>query len=122
MEAERETARRLAVLLLADRVGEHFDGVISSVNDFGFFVELTEMPVDGLVRLMDLAEDFYGCDPDRQRLMGRNTGRQFRLGQILRVTLAEVHRGRLEIRLLPEEQAGFVSVSRRKRSGGRRSR
>jgi len=120
MEAEREMARRLAVLLLADRVGEHFDGVISAVNDFGFFVELLAMPVEGLARLTDLGDDFYAYDQDRQLLLGRNTGRQFRLGQPLRVALADVHKGRLEIYLIPEEQAGFSSVSRRKRSGGRR--
>jgi ribonuclease R len=109
MEAEREMARRLAVLLLADRVGEHFDGVISSVNDFGFFVELAGLPVEGMVRLMELADDFYAYDPDRQRLLGHNTGRQFRLGQPVRVLLADVHKGRLEISLLPEKQAGFAS-------------
>ncbi|MDR2696397.1 MAG: VacB/RNase II family 3'-5' exoribonuclease [Deltaproteobacteria bacterium] len=120
MEAEREMARRLAVLLLAERVGERFDGVISSVNEFGFFVELADLPVEGLVRLMCLADDAYVYDPDRQRLLGRNTGRQFRLGQPLRVALADVHKGRLEIHLIPEEQAGFSPASRRKRSGGRR--
>jgi len=90
------------------------------VNEFGFFTELAEMPVEGLVRLMDLADDFYVYDPDRQCLMGRNTGRRFRLGQRLRVALAEVNVGRLEIRLIPEEQAGFAPASRRKRLGGRR--
>jgi ribonuclease R len=121
MEAEREMARRLAVLLLAGRVGEHFDGVISSVNEFGFFVELCALPVEGLVRLMDLADDFYVYDPDRQLLLGRNTGRQFRLGQPLPVVLADVHKGRLEISLMPEEQAGFSSASRRRRSRGKGS-
>jgi len=116
MEAEREMARRLAVLLLADRVGDHFDGVISSVNDFGFFVELLAVPVEGLVRLMDLADDLYVYDPDRQSLRGCNTGRQFRLGQPLRVALADVHKGRLEISLIPEEQTGVSSASRRRRS------
>ena len=117
MESEREMARRLAVLLLADRVGEHFDGVISSVNDFGFFVELADMPVEGLVRCMELA-DYYEYDMDRQRLLGRNTGRQFKLGQPVRVVLADVHKGRLEIHLLPEEQAGSPSAPIRRRSGG----
>jgi ribonuclease R len=104
LEAEREMARRLAVLLLADRVGEHFAGVISSVNDFGFFVELAEMPVEGLVRLIDLTDDFYAYDPDRQRLLGHSTGKQFKLGQPLRVALADVHKGRLEIHLIPTKQ------------------
>jgi len=88
-------------------VGERFDGVISSVNEFGFFVELADMPVEGLAPLMDLGDDYYAYDADRQRLLGRNTGRQFKLGQPLRVVLADVHKGRLEIRLIPEKQAGL---------------
>jgi ribonuclease R len=79
------------------------------------------MPVEGMVRLMDLADDSYAYDPDRQRLLGCNTGRHFRLGQIIRVLLADVHKGRLEIRLIPERQAGFSPASRRRRSGGMRS-
>jgi ribonuclease R len=116
MDAEREMARRLAVLLLADRVGERFDGIISYVSEFGFFVELDDMPVEGLVRIMDLADDVYAYDPDRQQLLGRGAGRRFRLGQSLRVALADVHRRRLEIHLIPEDEAGF-RASRRKRSG-----
>ena len=121
MEAEREIVRRLAVLLLADRVGEYFDGIISSVNDFGFFVELAEMPVEGLVRCVELADDYYAYDPDRQRLLGHNTGRQFRLGQTLRVVLADVHKGRLTIHMLPEKQAGFSPASGRRKARGMHS-
>jgi ribonuclease R len=57
---------------------------------------------------MDLADDYYVYDPDRQRLLGHNTGRQFKLGQPLRVVLADVHKGRLEIRVIPEERTGFA--------------
>ncbi len=103
VEAEREISRRFAVLLLADRVGEEFEAVIASVLEFGFFAEFTTMPVEGMVRLMDLTDDFYDFDPDRRCLTGRATGRSFRLGQRLRVVLTEVHKGRLEITLLPAD-------------------
>lgn len=54
-EAEREIARRFGCLLLRDRVGEVFPGIISGVSEFGFFVELDAMPVEGMVRLENLA-------------------------------------------------------------------
>lgn len=116
-DAEREIARRLAALLLAERVGESFDAVISSVQEFGFFAEFEAMPVEGLVRLTDLTDDFYEFDPDRRLLLGRGTGRRFGLGQKLRVVLHEVHMGRLEINLTPESSSPAAPPRR----GGRKA-
>ena len=96
-EAEREITKRLGCLLLEPLTGDTFSGVISGVLDFGFFVELDRMPVEGMVRLETLQDDWYVYDPDRQELVGAGTGRQFRLGQPLTVRLASVHVGRLEI-------------------------
>ncbi len=98
MEAEREIARRLACLLLSQRVGESFSGTICSVNDFGLFVELEAMPVEGFIRVADLGDDYFEYDPERQELIGIRTGRRYHLGQHLQVRLMEVHSGRLEIR------------------------
>ena len=98
-EAERETARRMACLLLSGREGEVFSGVISGVIDFGFFVELGEMPVEGMIRLARLDDDWYAYDPDRVELLGAGTGRSFRLGIPVTVRLAHVDLGRLEVDL-----------------------
>ncbi len=98
-EAERETARRMACLLLLDRETEVFEGVISGVIDFGFFVELADMPVEGMVRLTRLDDDWYAYDPDRGELSGAGTGRTFRLGDPVTVRLEHVDLGRLEIDL-----------------------
>ena len=99
MEAEREMARRLGTLVLQHRVGEEFSGIIAGVTDFGFFVELDAMPVEGMVRIADLGDDYFEFDPERQELTGVMSGVRFGLGQAVRTRLVEVNPGRLEITL-----------------------
>ena len=98
-DAEREIGRRMGCLLLQGRTGEYFGGVISGVMNFGFFVELDNMPVEGMVRVETLGRDYYVYDEERQELRGEHTGEAFRLGQRVTVKLAGVHVGRLEIDL-----------------------
>lgn len=99
-EAEREIYKRLAILLLKDRVGECFDGVISGLADFGIFVELPSVMAEGMVSLSDLTDDFYQYLPEKQEMRGTGTGRVFRLGQAVSVKLTDVHLGRLEANLI----------------------
>jgi len=96
MEAEREIQKRAAILALEGRVGEEMRGVVSGVADFGFWVELLDMPVDGLVRLANL-DDYYVFDPERQDLLGQRTGKTFAMGQTLTVILEAVSLERVEI-------------------------
>ncbi|WP_165066551.1 VacB/RNase II family 3'-5' exoribonuclease [Desulfovibrio sp. ZJ200] len=103
MDCERELARRLGCLALQGREGERFFGVISGVTDFGLFVELSAMPVEGMIRVEDLGEDWYEYDARQQCLLGRNSGVIWRLGQSLEVILEDVRPGRLEIRFMPLE-------------------
>lgn len=107
MEAEREILKRVTVMFLMERVGEAFTGVISSLTDFGFWVELSEVLAEGMVRLSSLTDDYYSFFPERQELLGQRTGRVLRMGQKVRVVLEEVNLARLEItlRLAPEESA-----------------
>ena len=98
-DAEREIGRRMGCLLLQGRTGEYFGGVISGVMNFGFFVELDNMPVEGMVRVETLGRDYYIYDEERQELRGEHTGEAFRLGQRVTVKLTGVHVGRLEIDL-----------------------
>lgn len=100
-EAEREICRRLGCLLLENRTGEEFRGVISGVTRFGLFVELGKMPLEGMIRVESLGRDYYEYDENRQELRGRMTGEAWRLGEIMDVRVAEVNTGRLEITLLP---------------------
>ncbi len=97
MEAEREMARRLAVLMLNGRQGQEYDAIIAGVSDFGIFVELDVMPVEGMVPVKDLGDDYFEFDVERQELIGVMSGERFVLGQKLRVRLVDVNLGRLEI-------------------------
>jgi ribonuclease R len=99
MEAEREIVRRLTILFLERRLGEVFTGVISSMADFGFWVELKEVMAEGMVRLSSLSDDYYHYHHERYELIGQRTGRTFKLGQEVRVQLAEVNLSRLEVTL-----------------------
>jgi ribonuclease R len=99
MEAEREIVRRLTILFLEGRLGEIFTGVVSSLADFGFWVELKEVMAEGMVRLSSLSDDYYHYFQERYELVGKRTGRTFRLGQEIKVRLAEVNLSRLEVTL-----------------------
>ncbi|MGE4297129.1 MAG: ribonuclease R [Desulfovibrionaceae bacterium] len=99
MVAEREILKRVTVLFLHTKVGDEFTGVVSSLADFGFWVELTEVMAEGLVRLSTLDDDYYALLPERQEIVGERTARRFFMGQRVRVRLVEVNLTRLEVNL-----------------------
>lgn len=76
------------VRVMERRVGESFDGFITSVTPFGFFVQIRDVFVEGLVHITNLGDDYYFFDEVRMALRGRRTGRTFRMGQSVRVKLA----------------------------------
>lgn len=119
METEREILKRVTVLFLRDKVGQVFDGVVSSLSDFGFWVELTEVIAEGMVRLSTLTDDYYALFPERQELLGQRTGRRFRLGQGVRVELTDVHLDRLEVNLKLAEGEQAMSVRQRRKIAGK---
>ena len=97
MEAEWELLDRLKVRYMAEHIGEEFDGVISGTAAFGFFVELSDILISGVVRLVDLADDYYEFDRKRHQLTGKKTGRVFRMGQPVRVRVKDVNIARRQI-------------------------
>jgi ribonuclease R len=104
IEAEREMLSRMQVRCLAHRVGETFAGRITGVNAFGFFVSLDELYAEGLVRLVDLPDDYYRYQETQQRLVGRRTRRSFRLGDEVRVRVAQVDLKRRHVNLVLADQ------------------
>ncbi len=111
-DATREVADWLKCEYMQDHVGEEFDGVISSVTGFGFFVRLNELFIDGLVHISGLANDYYLFDMPKQRLIGENSGMIFRLGDAVKV--------RVEAVSLEQKQIDFSLISserKPKRSG-----
>jgi ribonuclease R len=89
-EATREVIRWLKVEFMQERVGEEYDGIISGVTNFGLFVELKEVYVDGLVHITALGNDYFHFDPARHRLLGERTRRTYRLGDAVRIRVVRV--------------------------------
>jgi ribonuclease R len=87
--AERESVDLKKVAFMADKVGEEYDGFVSGVTPFGFFVEMS-VGVEGLVRVADLHDDYYQFHEAAQALVGERTRRRFRLGQPVRVRVTKV--------------------------------
>lgn len=92
--AERELMDWRKADSMAERVGEEFDGVISSIRDYWFYVELNEFFVEGLVHISTLTDDFYEYQERKHRLVGVRTGREFFLADAVRVLVDRVDRGR----------------------------
>jgi ribonuclease R len=90
MEAEREAVDLKKVRFLADKEGEEYFGFITGVTAFGFFVELEEMFVEGLVHISSIPDDYYIYEEKQHRLMGRNHRRIFRLADRVRVRVEKV--------------------------------
>jgi ribonuclease R len=90
-EAERETIKQKKAEYMEQFVGEEFEGVISGVTEWGFFVELPNT-VEGLVRVTELRDDFYQFYEDTYELVGEATGRRYKLGQKIAVRLIAADR------------------------------
>ena len=89
-DATREVVDWLKCEFMLDRVGKEFPGVITSVTGFGFFVELKDIYVEGLVHISTLPNDYYQFDPTKQAMQGERTGRRFRLGDVVEVRVVRV--------------------------------
>ena len=88
-EAERESVDRFTAAYLAERVGATFSGRISGVARFGLFVRLDETGADGIVPISSLPDDYYIHEEDKHRLIGRHSGRVYRLADRVTVKLLE---------------------------------
>lgn len=89
-DATRDVIAWLKCEYMQEHVGETFSGVISGVTGFGLFVELSDIYVEGLIHVTALTNDYYHFDPARHQLKGENSGRIYRLGDTLQVTVARV--------------------------------
>lgn len=93
-DATRDVITWLKCEYMQDKIGEQFNGIISAVTSFGFFVELADIYVEGLVHISSIGDDYYHFDPVSHSLKGERTNTTFRLGdsvavQVVRVDLDE---------------------------------
>lgn len=102
MAAERQLFEMRRCQLLQHRLGETFPGVIISVTEFGFFVELDELLIEGLVHVRSLAGDYYSFDPLGHVLRGERRRKEFRVGMpvTIRVDHVDVWRRRIDFTLV----------------------
>ncbi len=109
-EATRDAVQWLKCEFMLNRVGEIFDGMVTTVTSFGLFVELDAIYVEGLVHVTALPSDYYHFDPARHVLRGERAGKAYRLADRLKVKLARVN--------LDERKIDFELVESGTNTGG----
>ena len=97
MDAEREMVDLKKAQFMQNRIGEEFTGFINSLANFGFFVELDDYFIEGLVKLSSLTDDDYDYYEKEYVIKGRRYGKKFRLGANVRVRVARINAFRSEI-------------------------
>lgn len=113
-EATRDAMDTLKCEYLVDKVGEEFEGIITSVTSFGLFVMLDDIYVDGLVHITALDRDYFHFDPIGHRLSGERTGIVYRLGDPLRIRIAAVN--------IDDRKIDFVLAEEGRQGGDNRRR
>jgi len=114
-DAERELMEWKKVKFMQDRVGEDFDGLIISVTKFGFFVELTDLFVEGLVPLNTLTDDRYTYHENTREIIGQRSRKTYRLGQKIRVLVDRIDPVEKKIQFAVVEEEPARKAGRRKR-------
>ncbi|MDE2997853.1 MAG: ribonuclease R [Gemmatimonadota bacterium] len=123
-EAERASVKVKQIRFLEDRVGDAFDAVIVGVRSIGFFAELNDFLIDGLVRVSTIGDDYYVYHEREGALIGQRSGRRFRLGDPVVVQLVRADRRfrRLDFLLMEGGSKAERGRSDRRKNGRRRRR
>ncbi len=123
-DATRDAMDWLKCEYMMDKVGENFDGIISSVTGFGIFVELCDIYVEGLIHVTGLGEDYFQFDPSHHRMVGERTRKIYRLGDKVRVQVARVSLddSKIDFDLLLDDSEAVAAKpkSKPKSRGGKR--
>lgn len=90
-DATRDVTAWLKCEFMQSKVGKKFDGIISGVTNFGVFVELKDIFVEGLIHVTALKNDYYAFDAAQHKLVGKRSGQAYRLGDKVRVLVAKVN-------------------------------
>ncbi len=106
--AERDLTKLKLLHYLSERIGQEMDVVVTGVESFGLFAQGVELPAEGLIHVDSLTDDYYRFDRTTHTLAGHRPGNVYRLGDLLRVTVARVD--------LDRRQLDFRQVQRKKKS------
>jgi ribonuclease R len=116
-DAERELMEWKKVKFMQDRVGEDFDGLITSVTKFGFFVELTDLFVEGLVPMNTLTDDRYTYHENTREIIGQRSRKMYHLGQKIRVLVDRIDPVEKKIQFAVFEEEPPRAAARRRKRG-----
>jgi len=111
-DATREVEAWLKCQYMEDKLGEQYEGVISGVTNFGVFVQIPELQIDGLVHVTSLQNDYYRYEAGSQSLIGDRSGTQYRLGDRLTIVVSRVD---LESKRIDFQLATETKSKKRKR-------
>ncbi|TEW55679.1 ribonuclease R [Psychromonas sp. RZ22] len=111
-DATRDVADALKCEYMQDHIGDTMVGTIAAVTNFGFFVRLNDIHIDGLVHVTGLVSDYYIFDAGKQTLKGERTGRVYRIGDVLEVKVLSVN---LDDKKIDFELANEAVAGQRKR-------
>jgi ribonuclease R len=114
-EAERELMEWKKAKFMQDRLGEIFAGLITSVTKFGFFVELTDLFVEGLVPLNTLTDDYYTYHENTREIIGQRTRKIYHIGDRLKVIVDRIDPVEKKINFAVLEEEPATPTKRRKR-------
>ena len=119
--ASLEVEKWLKCHFLQDRIGEIFDATIMHVTGFGFFVELTENYIQGLVHIASISGDYYIFDDVRHRLIGERSKTIYTIGQKVRVRLVrtDLEGGYIDFELATQDIEGIPSSRKFQRNKGK---
>ena len=120
-DASRDVMGYLKCLYMQPRIGETFDATISSALEFGLFVQLKEMPIDGLVHISAIPGDYWELEAGGMGLVGQRTGRRWQLGDAVRVRLNRVDltQRQIDFELVDADSAASRGTVRAPRQGQR---
>src|SRR5580692_4446720 len=123
-DASRDVMGYLKCLYLQPRIGESFDATISSALEFGLFVQLKEMPIDGLVHISAIPGDYWQLEDGGLGLVGERTGRRWQMGDSVRVRLTRVDltQRQIDFELVDANAAASRGTVRAPRRGADRAK
>jgi ribonuclease R/exosome complex exonuclease DIS3/RRP44 len=89
-KAERDSIKHMQMVFMQDKIGQEFDGLISGVTERGLYVEIIENKCEGMIRAMDMREDFFHFDFERHALIGERTKKTYQLGDPIKIRVKKV--------------------------------
>ena len=106
VDAERASTKYKQVEFMQDKLGMHFDGVVSGLTDWGIYVEIVENKCEGMVSIKSIADDFYEFNEEEYMIVGRHSGKKFEIGDEVKIEVmnANLSRRQLDYKLVDLEQ------------------